>query len=67
MMFSIEEVVSTSGLYWLMLLEDVGIGPKLFPGNGLALLGLNLDFVLSHRDGLWPQSPHVRSLCMMAL
>ena len=48
-MFSIEEVVSTSGLYRSMLLEDVGTGAELFPGNGLALLGLNLDFVLSRR------------------
>ena len=48
-MFSIEGMVSTSSLYWLMLLEDVGIGPELFPGNSLALLGLDLDFVLSHR------------------
>ena len=48
-MFSIERVVSASGLYWLMLLEDVGTGVELFPGNGLALLDLNLDFVLSCR------------------
>ena len=48
-MFSIEEVVSASGLYQLMLLEDVGTGPELFPGNGLVLLGLDLDFVLSRR------------------
>ena len=48
-MFSIEEVVSASSLYQLMLLEDVGIGVELFPGNGLALLGLDLDFVLSRR------------------
>ena len=48
-MFSIEGVVSASGLYWLMLLEDVGTGAELFPGNGLALLGLDLDFVLFHR------------------
>jgi len=41
--------VSASGLYQLMLLEDVGTGAELFPGNGLALLGLNLDFVLSRR------------------
>ena len=32
-----------------MLLEDVGTGVELFPGNGLALLGLDLDFVLSCR------------------
>ena len=48
-MFSIEGVVSASGLYRLMLLEDVGTGVELFPGNGLALLGLDLDFVLSRR------------------
>jgi len=48
-MFSIEGVVSASSLYQLMLLEDVGTGAELFPGNGLALLGLNLDFVLSRR------------------
>ena len=48
-MFSIEGVVSASGLYRLMLLEDVGTGPELFPGSGLALLGLDLDFVLSRR------------------
>ena len=48
-MFSIEGVVSASGLYQLMLLEDVGTGAELFPGNGLALLGLDLDFVLSRR------------------
>ena len=47
--FSIEGVVSASGLYRLMLLEDVGTGVELFPGNGLALLGLDLDFVLSRR------------------
>ena len=41
--------MSASGLYQLMLLEDVGTGAELFPGNGLALLGLNLDFVLSRR------------------
>jgi len=40
---------SASGLYRLMLLEDVGTGVELFPGNGLALLGLDLDFVLSRR------------------
>jgi len=34
-MFSIEEVVSTSSLYQLMLLEDVGMGPELFLGSGL--------------------------------
>jgi len=48
-MFSIERVVSASSLYWLILLEDVGIGPELFSGNSLALLGLDLDFVLSCR------------------
>jgi len=48
-MFLIEEVVSTSGLYWLMLLKDVRTGIELFPGNSLALLGLDLDFVLSYR------------------
>ena len=48
-MFSIEEVVSTSSLYQLMLLEDVGMGPELFLGSGLVLLSLDLDFVLSHR------------------
>ena len=48
-MFSIEEVVSTSGLYQLMLLKDVGIVIALFLGNGLTLLGLDLDFVLSHK------------------
>ena len=48
-MFSIEIVVSTSSLYWLMLLEDVGTKSELFPGNSLALLGLDLNFVLSHR------------------
>jgi len=48
-MFSIEEVVSTSSLYQLMLLEDVGTGPELFLGSGLVLLGLDLDFVLFHR------------------
>ena len=48
-MFSIEGVVSASGLYRLMLLEDVGTGVELFPGNSLALLGLDLDFVLSRR------------------
>ena len=42
-------MVSASGLYQLMLLEDVGTGAKLFPGNSLVLLGLDLDFVLSHR------------------
>ena len=40
--------MSTSGLYQLML-EDVGIGAELFLGNSLALLGLDLDFVLSRR------------------
>ena len=45
-MFSIEGVVSTSSLYWLMLLEDARTGVELFLGNSLALLGLNLDFVL---------------------
>jgi len=48
-MFSIEGVVSASGLYRLMLLEDVGTGAELFPGSSLALLGLDLDFVLSRR------------------
>ena len=48
-MFSIEGVVSASGLYRLMLLEDVGTGVELFQGNGLALLGLDLNFVLSCR------------------
>ena len=48
-MFSIEGVVSASSLYQLMLLEDVGTGLELFPGNSLALLGLDHDFVLSHR------------------
>jgi len=48
-MFSIEGVISTSGLYQLMLLEDVGTGAELFPGNSLALIGLDLDFVLFHR------------------
>ena len=48
-MFSIKRVISASGLYWLMLLEDVGTGVELFLGNGLALLDLNLDFVLSCR------------------
>ena len=48
-MFSIEGVVSTSGLYQLMLLKDVGTGPELFPGNSLTLLCLDHDFVLSHR------------------
>jgi len=48
-MFSIEGVVSTSGLYQLMLLKDVGTGPELFSGSGLVLLGLDLDFVLSCR------------------
>ena len=47
-MFSIERIVSTSSLYWLMLLKDVRTETKLFPGNSLALLGLNLDFVLFH-------------------
>jgi len=47
--FSIEGVVFTSGLYWLILLEDVGTGAELFPGNSLALIGLDLDFVLFHR------------------
>jgi len=42
-------VVSTSGLYQLMLLEDVETGAELFPGNSLVLLGLNLNFVLSCR------------------
>ena len=48
-MFSIEGVVSTSSLYWLILLEDIGIEAELFPGNSLALLDLDLDFVLSCR------------------
>ena len=47
--FSIEGVVSTSGLYRLILLEDVGTGAELFPGNSLVLIGLDLDFVLFHR------------------
>ena len=41
-MFSIEGVVSASGLYRLILLEDIGTGAELFPGNSLALLGLDL-------------------------
>ena len=48
-MFLIEEVVSASSLYQLILLEDVGTGIELFPGNSLALLSLDLDFVLSCR------------------
>ena len=48
-MFLIKEIVSASDLYQLILLEDVEIGVVLFPGNSLALLGLDLDFVLSHR------------------
>jgi len=48
-MFSIERVVSISSLYRLMLLEDVRIEPELFPDDSLALLGLDLNFVLSHR------------------
>ena len=48
-MFLIEGVVSTSSLYQLILLKDVRTGAELFPGNSLVLLGLNLDFVLSHR------------------
>jgi len=32
-----------------MLLEDVGTGAELFPDNSLALIGLDLDFVLFHR------------------
>ncbi len=52
-MFSIEGIVSASGLYWLMLLEDVRTETKLFPGNSLALLGLNLDFVLSYKFSIY--------------
>ena len=48
-MFSIEGVVSASSLYQLMLLKDVETGAEWFPGNSLALLGLDLDFVLSRR------------------
>ena len=48
-MFSIKKVVSTSSLYQLMLLKDIRTGPELFLGSGLVLLGLDLDFVLSHR------------------
>jgi len=48
-MFSIEGVVSASSLYRMILLEDVGTGVELFPDNSLALLGLDLDFVLSCR------------------
>ena len=48
-MFSIEGVVSAGSLYQLMLLKDVETGAELFPGNSLALLGLDLDFVLSRR------------------
>jgi len=48
-MFSIEGVVSASSLYWLMLLKDVRTEVELFLGNSLALLGLDLDFVLSRR------------------
>ena len=32
-----------------MLLEDIRIETELFLDNGLVLLGLDLDFVLSHR------------------
>jgi len=46
-MFSIESVVPASGLYLLILLEDVGTGIELFPGNNLVLLDLSLEFVLS--------------------
>ena len=48
-MFSIEGIVSTSNLYQLMLLEDVRTEIALFLGNNLALLGLDLNFVLFHR------------------
>ena len=46
-MFSTEGVVSVSGLYQLLLLEDVGTEVELFPSSDLALLDLGLDFVLS--------------------
>ena len=52
-MFSIEGVVSTSGLYWLILLEDVRTEIALFLDNSLALLGLDLDFVLSYRLSIY--------------
>jgi len=47
-MFLIKGVVSTSRLYWLILLEDIGTKAELFPGNSLVLLDLSLDFVLFH-------------------
>jgi len=48
-MLLIERIVSASSLYQLMLLEDIETETELFPGNSLAFLGLDLDFVISCR------------------
>ena len=47
--FSTEEIVPTSRLYWLLLLEDIRTKAKLFLDSNLILLDLSLNFVLSCR------------------